>query len=119
MGSPIELNDTLKLKRGAGFPADVREGDVHRFSIKGRRIYNLSPSRVFLVEEIDGKWNYVGHAMILAQSIDAQADRTLGEFRITKVYPRDYAAMANLIEAPPGKGFEDNSATVVRLASVA
>jgi hypothetical protein len=55
MGSPIELNDTLKLKRGNGFPSNVQEGETYPFSIEGRRIYNLNPSRVFLVEEIDGK----------------------------------------------------------------
>lgn len=119
MGSPIELNDTLKLKRGAGFPSDIHEGGVYSFSIDGRRIYNLSPSRVFLVEEIDGMWNYVGHALVLAQSIDTQNERTLGEFKITKVYPREYAIMANQIEAPAGKGFVQADLEVVRMAAVA
>ncbi len=105
MGSPIEINDTLKLRRGNGFPCPVAEGQIHSFAINGRRIYNLSPSRVFLVEEVDGKWNYVGHALVLKQWIDTANDMTLGEFKVSRVYPRDYARMMNGFEAPSGKGY--------------
>ncbi len=73
MGHLIELNDTLKLKRGAGFPAELRVGGVYDFSIAGRRLYNLKPTRVFLVEEIDGKWNLRG------SRDDPAADHRRGE----------------------------------------
>lgn len=105
MGSPIELNDTLKLPRGRGFPENVEVGGVYDFTIGGRRIYNLSPSRVFLVEEVDGKWNYIGHALVLHQRIDAASETTAGRFEVTRIYPRDYAKLVNGFEAPPGRGY--------------
>ena len=105
MGHLIELNDTLKLKRGAGFPTDLRVGGVYDFSIAGRRLYNLKPTRVFLVEEIDGKWNVVGHAMILRQTIDAVTERTTGQFEVAKLYPPEYSQLVNAFDTPPGKGF--------------
>lgn len=106
MGHLIELNDTLKLKRDAGFPADIRVGGVYDFSIAGRRLYNLKPTRVFLVEEIDGKWNVRGHAMILRQTIDAVTDRTSGQFEVTLLYPPEYAKLANQFDTPVGKGYD-------------
>ena len=106
MGHLIELNDTLKLKRGAGFPENLRVGGVYQFSIAGRRLYNLKPTRVFLVEEIDGKWNMVGHAMILRQTIDAVAERTTGEFEVSQLYPPDYVKLVNRFDTPPGKGYD-------------
>ena len=57
------------------------------------------------MEEIDGKWNYVGHALILRQWINTETNRTLGEFLVSRVYPRDYALMMNDFEAPSGKGY--------------
>ena len=106
MGHLIELNDTLKLKRGAGFPAELRVGGVYDFSIAGRRLYNLKPTRVFLVEEIDGKWNLRGHAIILRQTIDAMTDRTSGQFEVTQLYPPEYAKLANQFDTPSGKGYD-------------
>lgn len=105
MGSFIELNDTLKLRRGAGFPEHIELGGVYDFTIDGRRLYNLKPSRVFLVEEIDGKWNYVGHALILNQSIDAVEDKTSGRFEVILVYPSEYVDLLNQYEPPAGRGY--------------
>ena len=105
MGSFIELNDTLKLRRGAGFPENIEVGGVYEFTIKGRRLYNLMPSRVFLVEEIDGEWNYVGHALILNQTINASTDETSGVFEVVLVYPPDYVVFLNQFEPPAGRGF--------------
>jgi hypothetical protein len=105
MGSCIEVNDTLKLKRGEGFPADIREGGEYAFTLPGRRLLHMKPVRVFLVEEIGGKWNFVGQALILEQTIDAERDETRGRFIVAKIYPRDYADLMNRHEAPAGKGF--------------
>jgi hypothetical protein len=105
MGHLIELNDTLKLKRGDGFPAELRLGGVYDFSIAGRRLYNLKPTRVFLVEEIEGKWNVVGHAMILRQTIDAVTDRTSGQFEVSRLYSPEYTQLANQFDTPAGKGY--------------
>lgn len=104
MGSSIEINDTLKLKRGAGFPSDIQLGGEYGFTLPGRRLFHLKPVRVFLVEEIDGKWNFAGQALILEQTIDAERDETRGRFVVTSLYPPDYAALVNRYEAPAGKG---------------
>lgn len=105
MGSLIEINDTLKLKRGDGFPPDIREGEAYSFAVPGRRLFHLKPVRVFLVEEIDGKWNFVGQAMIHEQTIDAERDETHGRYTVTSLYPKDYAALVNRHEAPADKGY--------------
>lgn len=106
MGHLIELNDTLKLKRGAGFPEHLEVGGVYDFSVAGRRLYNLKPTRVFLVEEIDGQWNMVGHAMILRQTIDAVAERTTGQFEVSQLYPPEYVRLVNRFDTPAGKGYD-------------
>jgi hypothetical protein len=105
MGSSIEINDTLKLKRGEGFPLDIRDGCDYPFSLAGRRLFHLNPVRVFLVEEIAGRWNFVGQAMILEQTIDAVRNETRGRFMVVALYPKDYAALMNRHEAPAGKGY--------------
>ena len=105
MGSMIEINDTLKLKRGDGFPPAVREGGEYSFKLPGRRLFHLKPVRVFLVEEIGGKWDFVGQAVILEQTIDAERDETRGRYVVAALYPRDYAAMMNRHEAPADKGY--------------
>ena len=105
MGSSIEINDTLKLKRGAGFPEHIKQGEQYSFRIPGKRLYHLKPVRVFLVEEIDGQWNYVGHALVLDQTIDAERDETRGRFEVTLLYPTDYVSLVNRYEAPEGKAY--------------
>jgi hypothetical protein len=104
MGSMIEINDTLKLP-DAALPQQLETDQVYEFELKGRRLYHLSPTRVFLVREIDGKWDYVGHAVIIQLTIDANAEMTRGRFKVQKVYDETYRRMANLIDAPAGKGY--------------
>lgn len=104
MGSEIEINDTLKLTPAEGLPADPREGATYTFQKAGRRLYHLAPTRVFLVEDRAGAWNFIGHAHVLSLTLDAEHDQTHGRFRITTLYPRDYAALANRYDAPPGRG---------------
>ena len=66
--------------------------------------FHLAPVRVFLVEDIDGKWNFLGQALIIEQTIDAERDETRGVFEIIKLYPRSYARLMNELDAPDGKG---------------
>jgi hypothetical protein len=106
MGSKIEVNDTLKLQSGPGLPDNVEEGGVYSFRIKGRRLYHLRPSRVFLVREVNEKWDYVGHALILELTIDGKLDETRGVYSVLKLYEPSYRRIINAIEAPPGKGLE-------------
>jgi hypothetical protein len=105
MGSVIEINDTLKLTRDEGLPATPKLGEVYAFTKSERRLYHLKPTRVFLVEEKQGLWNFIGHAEILELTMDAEKDQTRGRFVITQIYERDYALMLNKREAPAGKGF--------------
>ncbi|MEI6970416.1 MAG: hypothetical protein WCL44_02780 [bacterium] len=105
MGSSIEINDTLKLRRGAGFPSPVELNGVYSFSLPGRRLFHLTPVRVFLVEEIDGKWNFVGHAQILEQTVDAVREETRGVFRVVSLYPPEHVRMLNQHDSPAGRGY--------------
>ena len=109
MGSTIELNDTLKLKRGEGFPREIIQGGQYSFSLPGIRLFHPKPVRVFLVEEVAGLWNYIGHAMILEQTIDAEREETRGRFEVTLLYPPEYAAQVNEFEAPKGKAYRPTS----------
>lgn len=109
MGNFIEINDTLKLRRGDGFPKEVKLGGVYDFIIDGKRIYHINPTRVFLVEEIEGKWNYVGHAMIKQQTIDGLKDKTMGTFEVILLYPPEYVKLLNQYEPPKGKGYFPSS----------
>ena len=105
MGSVIEINDTLKLSRGEGFPATAVLGGHYDFRVAGVRLFHLKPVRVFLVEEVDGLWDYVGHAQILELTINAVTRETSGRFEITLLYPRDNADQRNVEEAPPGRAY--------------
>lgn len=104
MGSAIEINDTLKLTREEGLPERTHVGLEFQFSKPDRRLFHLKPVRVFLVEEIEGKWNFIGQALIHELTIDAERNETRGRAEITKIYPRDYARQMNQHDAPSGKG---------------
>ena len=117
MGSHIEINDTLKISKERGFPAQLRLEDHIRDSLqsdrfvgqefsfwnKDERLYHRSPTRVFLVEEIEGKWLYWGHVLILEQTI--KQGRTQGKYQIVKLYNPDYQRLATVHEAPEGRGY--------------
>ncbi|MBU8922467.1 MAG: hypothetical protein KOO63_11675, partial [Bacteroidales bacterium] len=105
MGSKIEINDTLKLKRGGGFPEKIELGERYDFTISERRIYHLKPVRVFLVEEIEGKWNFVGQAHIIELTINAESNQTSGKYEVIFIYPEEYVSMLNIYDAPKGKGY--------------
>jgi hypothetical protein len=109
VGSHIELNDTLKLTREQGFPNEPVIGRTYDFEKPGKRLYHLKPVRVILVRDIDGRWDFVGHAQIGQLTIDADNDITRGTFVVTRIYPRDYAALCNINDAPDGKGLTSAS----------
>ncbi len=129
MGSPIELNDTLQLTREQGFPADllnrarhcqnpVSLSDVSAriFEFFGKddaRIFHLDPVRVFLVENINGKWLFWGKALVQSQKIEKRFERdeswkqgswvTSGTFKIIDIYEPDFQEQFTRRESPPGK----------------
>jgi hypothetical protein len=104
MGSIIEINDTLKIK-SEHLPTNMKVGNLYDFEINDRRIFHLSPVRVFLVEEIEGKWNYIGHAQIIELTINANSNSTKGKFILSKIYDKEYCKLVNINEPPEGKGF--------------
>jgi len=104
MGSLIEVNDTLKLKEGS-IKEPFEEGVQYNFSLNDRRLYHLDPIRVFFVIERDKKWDYIGHALITNQTINAIENKTSGTFTITKLYSDEYKKLVNLNEAPAGRGY--------------
>ncbi len=101
MGSFIEINDTLQISSGQGFPkelnyeqhkikpftADDFEGKIFEFKNKTKiRIYKLPPVRNFLVQNINGKWLYWGLIHIIEVVHDNIKQTTSGKFKIIYIY---------------------------------
>lgn len=117
MGNKIEINDTLKISKERGFPK-VLDVNAHRNSpikleyVLGRefefwnddeRLYHRPSTRVFLVEEIEGKWIYWGHCLITSQTIEN--GKTSGRYKITKLYDPFYQVEMTKNESPEGKSY--------------
>jgi hypothetical protein len=99
MGSLIEINDTLKLPQGA-ITEPFKEGVEYTFKRQDRRLYHLHPIRVFLVIERNKKWDYIGHALILSQTINALENTTEGIFIIDKLYTDAHRENMKRYETP-------------------
>ena len=112
MGSFIETNDTLRITRDQGFPAELVyenhlkksvtakdfEGRVFEFRDKPNiRIYKAPPVRNFLVEDVDGKWLYWGLVQILEVTYDYTKQTTSGKFTIQYIYTPDEMKSAQKI----------------------
>lgn len=123
MGSFIELNDTLQLTTAQGFPKELKlnmhlnkpykatdfKGKVFVFKKKPNpRIYHPPPIRCFLVHNIDGKWLYWGHCLVIEQTISADKQGknkfTSGKFIITKIYQPKYQRLITNNETGLGTG---------------
>lgn len=131
MGSIIEINDTLQITADQGFPSTLLslekhlkepitlsevKGKVFSFAKKDRaRIYQGDPVRVYLVQNIDGKWLFWGKIYIQSQTIskklDAQGNwladqwETSGTFIIVDLYEPLYQREFTIRESPPGMSF--------------
>lgn len=120
MGSNIEINDTLQLTFEQGFPCELsikkhQEGDlsgatlalnkVYTFRKEDIRIFHPAPTRVFLVQNLEGKWISWGHAVVIEQTINAVDKTTSGKFRILKIYDPSYQIEATKSETPEGRSF--------------
>ncbi len=103
MGSMIEFNDTLKFK--VSEPSNLVEGEKGEIEMEGLRYYHLDPVRVFLVEEIAGKWNYLGHAVVSELHLNSNRGTTLVKFVVKQLYPIEVVPMINKLEAPEGKAY--------------
>ena len=119
MEKMIKLNDTLRLTSEQGFPSELYfkkhlenpyvlkdfENKEFFFEKPLPRIYCLPPTRVFLVQEIDGKWIKWGHCIITEQTIYSNGDKTKGKFKIIKIYEPEYMKQATKFDTPEGKSF--------------
>ena len=130
MGSFIEVNDTLQITSDQGFPKDILDYAKHQktpvtvddvrgklFHFKGKprpRIFHSDPVRVFLVENIDGKWLHWGHIFIQSQEITKKLDsngqwqgdwQTSGSFIISTLYDPEYQRLVTPRESPPGRSY--------------
>ena len=100
MGSFIELNDTLRISKEQGFPAELDiekhlrdpytfadvEGKVYEFKAKEKiRLYQQPPVRNFLVEDLGGKWLYWGLCYILTIRHDYEKGITSGTYKIVRL----------------------------------
>jgi len=122
MGSYIEFNDTLQISDNQGFPKILKlrthlkkpftvsdfKGKIFSFVKPGMRIFHPAPNRVFLVNNIKGKWLYWGHVLIIEQTIDAKRKITKGKFIITKIYLPSHQRSMSINETNKGKEFFKN-----------
>ena len=124
MGSIVEINDTLCITTEQGFPSKLLDLKSHRenpirleelaadiFEFQGKsgaRVYHPAPTRCFLVHNIDRKWLYWGHILMLKQTIEGESKETQttsGRYRIIKIYDPQYQVQATKNESPEGKSF--------------
>jgi hypothetical protein len=131
MGSPIEINDTLQLSIEQGFPADLLNREKHTetpvrlasltdrtFEFKNKddaRLFHLDPVRVFLVENIGGKWLFWGKVLIQSQTISKKLASdgswkhgdwtTSGTYKIIDLYDPEYQEQFTQRESPSGKSY--------------
>jgi hypothetical protein len=109
MGSFVELNDTLQITDAQGFPSEILDLERHRkepiklSEVEGKifefhdkssaRIYHHSPTRCFLVHNIDGKWIYWGTILVLEQTISGESQethKTSGKYKIIQIYEPEF-----------------------------
>jgi len=117
MGSLFEINDTLQISKEQGFPTqldivqhlkspyslDEIKDKTFKFSDKPKiRLYQQPPVRVFLVENVDGKWIYWGLAHILSVTHNYVDKTTSGTFKIIYLNsPEEMKQAYNLTDRRP------------------
>lgn len=130
MGKYLEVNDTLQITKEQGFPISVFDLEKHRRDpvtvedVKGKlfsfhskpraRVFHLEPVRIFLVQNINGKWLFWGHAQIQSQEIVKVLGedgawtgdwQTNGTYIVDDVYEPDYQETFTKCESPPGRSY--------------
>lgn len=105
MGTLIKHNAVLKLTYEEGMPLELVEGQRYQFELNGLRIFQLYPSSLSLVHEIDERWKFVGQAQITQQTIDAERQITTGTFVVMRLFDEDFSRLSSIYEAPEGKSF--------------
>ena len=123
-GSFIEINDTLQITGEQGFPVGVLDLEKHkqnpitiedismgerdfRFHKPNAGIYHRSSTRNFLVQNINSKWLYWRHVLIISQSIAGYDNNqtTSSIARIIKIYDPFYQEQITRNESPEGYSY--------------
>jgi len=113
MWSYIELNDTLQITTEQWFPKILNltqhlqknfsekdfEWQIFEFHKPNQRIYHTSPTRVFLVHNIDWKRLYRWHILIIEQTIKSD-NTTHWKFKIIKIYNPEHQKNMSIYEVP-------------------
>ena len=119
MGSRIEMNGALQITSEQGFPEildvkkhqessikiDELKDKIFEFNSKpGARIFQVPPSRNFLIQNLDGKWIYWGMVHIIEQKIVWSGNEciTSGKFRLISIFDPDYQKQITVNESRAG-----------------
>lgn len=121
MGSYIEINDTLRITKNQGFPADLNlethlenpyaveafTSKTFTFTAKPAiRNYQQPPVRNFLVEDLNGKWIYWGLIHILEITHDYVNKTTSGKYKIIYLNtPEEMQSVHHLIDQNPDTNY--------------
>ena len=117
MGSLIEINDTLRITKEQGFPAELDINQhlkmpyqlqdvadkVYEFKAKDKiRVYKIPPVRNFLAQDLDGKWLYWGLCHIVEIHHDYVNQVTSGKYKIISLNtPQQMKQMFELADQRP------------------
>ena len=94
------INDTLQLTKAQGFPDKLELNAKYSFQKDKRRLYRLPPARVFLAHNQNGKWDYRGEALITELTILPLEEKTIGKFKLVKVYTEEHRKVLNANQQP-------------------
>ncbi len=91
----LTINDTLQLTKAQGFPDKAELNKEYNFEKDKRRLYRLPPARVFLAHNKEGKWDFIGEALITELTILTLENKTTGKFKIVKLYSDEHRKVLN------------------------
>ena len=97
----MTINDTLQLTREQGFPEKPELNREYPFQKDKRRLYRLPPVRVFLARNENGKWDYIGEALITELTLLPLQEKTIGKFKVVKLYSDEHRRVLNANMQPP------------------
>lgn len=100
MGGRVITNSTLQITREQGFPAELDikahltnpiapenlKGRLFTFTKPELRFFQPHGIRVFLVENVNGKFIYWGMVFIHTITLDYKANTTSGTFEVIEVF---------------------------------
>jgi len=94
------INDTLQLTDIQGFPKKLELNKEYSFEKDKRRLYRLPPVRVFLAHNKNWKWDYRGEALITQLTILPMESKTVGKFKVVKLYGDETRKVLNEHQQP-------------------